>query len=587
MEDKRTSENDIHSVQSLLFGEHNEHITAAVRKEARAIVTEVITEALDDRQKIDASLVTTIAPLMEKAISKSIESNKASIIDSLYPVLGGLVRKSVAVFFNSFLAKLNYLIEHSLTIKGLRWRIEAWRQGVEFSDYVLKQSLVYRVESVMLIHRPSGTLLCDAQVENSQCNDPVLMSAMLSAINDFMADSFNSQQDVVLESIAAENITLIITCTPHAILAGAVSGTVPKELTYLLQQTLDTIHGNFTDALASFKGDTSAFEQVKPELESCVIAELQPEQASSKAHWLVVTLLIATTLVFGNKAFNTWQQSTLVTAIEALPVPPGVVVQQLEWHEDKLYINYLRDPAAIEFSDWLNSHLASQNPLSEKLLSKQYDPAQLMLIETPFISLAPELINQKVAHLLADTQLTYVIENQNLKLNGTIDRFTFANSMERLKLLPSLSNIDTNDVQVTGVALKNEEKQRLMLDKMLTSLALSSIDFATKSAELTAEMQLVLSELAKQLTSINTLSNSLGVKLGIILTGYSDSTGSKALNLELSQQRASNVKAALILRNVPSDLLFAIGVGELPLTQISNASRKVLVSSITLASSEE
>ncbi|REL30397.1 OmpA family protein [Thalassotalea euphylliae] len=587
MEDKRTSENDIHSVQSLLFGEHNEHITAAVRKEARAIVTEVITEALDDRQKIDASLVTTIAPLMEKAISKSIESNKASIIDSLYPVLGGLVRKSVAVFFNSFLAKLNYLIEHSLTIKGLRWRIEAWRQGVEFSDYVLKQSLVYRVESVMLIHRPSGTLLCDAQVENSQCNDPVLMSAMLSAINDFMADSFNSQQDVVLESIAAENITLIITCTPHAILAGAVSGTVPKELTYLLQQTLEAIHGTFTNELASFKGDTSTLEQVKPELESCLIAELQPKQASSKAHWLVVILLITTTLVFGNKAFNTWQQSTLVTAIEALPVPPGVVIQQLEWHEDKLYINYLRDPTAVELSDWLNSHLASQNPLSEKLLSKQYDPAQLMLIETPFISLAPELINQKVAHLLADTQLTYVTENQNLKLNGTVDRFTFANLMERLRLLPGLSNIDTNDVLVTGNALSNEEKQRLMLDNMLANLALSPIDFATKSAELTAEMQLVLSELAKQLTSINTLSNSLGVKLGIILTGYSDSTGSKALNLELSQQRANNVKAALILRNVPSNLLFAVGIGELPLTQISSASRKVLVSSITLASIEE
>ena len=154
MEAKRTNENDIQSVQSLLFGEQNEHITAAVRKEARAIVTEVITEALDDRQKQDTSLVNTITPLMEKAINKSIEHNKTSIINSLYPVLGGLVRKSVAAFFNRFLAKLNHLIEYSLTIKGIKWRFDAWRQGIAFSDYILKQSLVYRVESAFLIHRP-------------------------------------------------------------------------------------------------------------------------------------------------------------------------------------------------------------------------------------------------------------------------------------------------------------------------------------------------------------------------------------------------------------------------------------------------
>ena len=201
MDKKNVEEPDIKSVHSLLFGDNNELITNAVKDNARNIVADVISEAMHDRQKQDDSLSKTIAPMMESAIGQSIENNKASLVSSLYPVVGSLVRKSVSVFFNSFLEKLNYLIEYSLTIKGLKWRFAAWREGIPFTQYIIKRSFVYRVEDVMLIHRDTGTLLCDIASEHSDCNDPTLMSAMLTAINDFIADSFNQTEGVALDTI--------------------------------------------------------------------------------------------------------------------------------------------------------------------------------------------------------------------------------------------------------------------------------------------------------------------------------------------------------------------------------------------------
>ena len=62
MDKKEVAQPDIKSVHSLLFGDNNEHITKAVKEEAREIVSDVISEAMFDRQKRDSKSIENNCP---------------------------------------------------------------------------------------------------------------------------------------------------------------------------------------------------------------------------------------------------------------------------------------------------------------------------------------------------------------------------------------------------------------------------------------------------------------------------------------------------------------------------------------------
>ena len=53
----------------------------------------------------------------------------------------------------------NHALEHSMSWRGLKWRMEAWRTGRSFAEVVLCHTLVFRVEQVFLIHQPTGLLI--------------------------------------------------------------------------------------------------------------------------------------------------------------------------------------------------------------------------------------------------------------------------------------------------------------------------------------------------------------------------------------------------------------------------------------------
>ena len=418
------------------------------------------------------------------------------------------------------------------------------------------------------------------------------MSAMLSAISDFVADSFNNQQDIVLESINADKITLVIARAPHALLVAAVTGTVASELNQHLQHSLDNIHLNMSQALQSFSGETSVFEAAEEELNQCLIAEskliVKPITKSKKATWLLITILIISCFFLGNYALNSFHQAQLCNSIQSLTPPAGVIIQQLHWQQSKLHIHYLRDPAAPNFATWLSTQLANNNPLSEQQSNKRFSFEQLVLAEQPFISLAPEIIAQKIADLLIDTPIHFVFNNNQLTLSGQVNSQDYAQTLAQLKAIPGIANISSAElIQVSSASLSSRDKHSLAMQSMLAELALQPIDFASKSADISNAMESRLDALAQQLKAISQLSERLNKQLGIILTGYSDSSGSTALNQQLSQQRAENVKLALIARQVPSELLFAVGLGELPLSQVAKASRKVLFSSIVLTAESE
>ncbi len=91
---------------------------------------------------------------------------------------------------------------------------------------------------------------------------------MLTAIQDFISDTFCAQGEQEVEILEVGDFFVWMERGPLAVLAAAVHGTAPDELRVHLRKALESIHEQYAEALESFDGDTEAFKNVHPILES-------------------------------------------------------------------------------------------------------------------------------------------------------------------------------------------------------------------------------------------------------------------------------------------------------------------------------
>ena len=140
---------------------------------------------------------------------------------------------------------------------------------------------------MFLIHPESGLLLAHAWAPDLQASDPDLISGMLTAIRDFVADSFSREGDAGgLRRFSVGELTVMVEQGPRAVLAAVVRGQAPDSLLEQLQDTLETIHLQFSGALADFDGDAAALEAARPLLEECLPRSSLPTgPASAGARW--------------------------------------------------------------------------------------------------------------------------------------------------------------------------------------------------------------------------------------------------------------------------------------------------------------
>ena len=197
----------------------------------REELAELLPEAIVLRAARDRQLARALAPTVESAIGESVRRNPREIATAIFPVLGPAIRKAIAETLAGLVASINSALEHSLSPRGLKWRLEAWRTGVPYAQIVLKHALVYRVEQVFLIHAETGLLLAHAWAPDLKVSDADLISGMLTAIRDFVADSFARERDAGgLRRFSVGELTVMVEQGPQAVIAAVVRGQAPDTL---------------------------------------------------------------------------------------------------------------------------------------------------------------------------------------------------------------------------------------------------------------------------------------------------------------------------------------------------------------------
>jgi len=369
-ENAESTDERLRQLRGLLVGPEIDQIAALRRRlddpQARSEdLSHSIAEAIAIRAKQDHKLQTTLQPLIEEALRISVARDPAMLATSLFPIIGEAVRKAVAHALQGMFDSLNLMLDRGLSLESWKWRFEAWRTGKSFGQVALTRSLSYRVEQVFLIHRETGLLLGHVAFSDGVVQDADLISGMLTAIQDFVRDSFGPKKTDELEVMQIGDFKLWLQHGPLALLAAVVSGQPPPELREVLEQELESIHRDFGSALQSFDGDAATVAGVETNLRRCLLGQQRTRaKRSHRTLWVVFVLVLLA--VAGLAAVRMRDNLRWSRYLSRLRGEPGLVVVESRRYWRGYAVSGLRDPLAVEPESLLGAYNVPRPKVSER-----------------------------------------------------------------------------------------------------------------------------------------------------------------------------------------------------------------------------
>ena len=538
------SSSDLETLRELLFAQEKKQLNGLRERfenpslHARD-VSQVLPQAVLLASAKDGQLAAALTPAVETALQASVKRDPSILVNAIFPVFGPAIRKSISETFSKLVQTLNQVLEHSLSLQGWKWRLEAARTGRSFAEVVLAHTLLYRVEQVFLIHKQSGLLLLHLCAPHARAQDADMVSGMLTAIQDFAHDSFRAPAGEALQTLEIGELNLLVETGPAATLAAVIRGHAPREFRVVLQCALENIHGAQGPALESFDGDATPFELARAEMESCLQAQFAnpgPKRSSTKL-WVLsglVLLLLAVWLGFWAAERTRWKN-----CLERLKAEPGIVVTESGKRSGNYFVSGLRDPLAVE---------------PAKLLADfKIDPLKVAWHWEPYQSLTPELMLTRATTLLQPPATVALQVRDGVLIAAGHAQ---ASWLERLRtqalLLPGIRALDESGLR---------DEQPASLASFVKDLQERKLSF-NEGLQLTPGQEAAMEAIAAQLQDVRNVAVRTRQAATVLVVGHTDKSGTEEYNLRLSRQRAEHVVSLLIARGVPAALLKPIGVGD-------------------------
>lgn len=502
------------------------------RHVSAADLAEHLPEAIMLRGKRDRQIGRALAPTVETALRESIRRNPREIATAIFPILGPAIRKAIAETMSALVRSINSAVEHSLSPRGIKWRIESWRTGVPYAQVVLKHALVYRVEQAFLIHAESGLLLAHATSPGLQVPDADLISGMLTAIQDFVRDSFRPGEGATLRTFSVGDHTVQVEAGPLALLALVIKGEAPEEVRRKQQDTLEAIHLQFAGALSDFNGDAALFEPVHPVLEDCLetVVDTGAHRRGSLIwlRWAIPAAVVALILVILAARSTT----RFERALAALNDEPGLVVLDADHSWRRWQISGLRDPQA-------------RTP-EAVIAAAGFVPRAFSGRWEPYLSLDSGVVVSRARHLWSlpqGTQLT--LRSDTMTVSGELP-LTSLGMMHGGTLPAGVADVVLDQPRITLPT---------HLDSTLSALVADRVLFAPGASEAVGNERLRLRDAASRFRAFEDSVAARGAMVELRLVGRTDPTGTDETNLALAQWRVDHVAAIFASAGVRTDLL--------------------------------
>ncbi len=522
----------------------------------------VLPEAIHLRRQEggEEALGEALRPTVEEALRESVRKDPGTLADALFPVMGPAIRRSILQTLRSFFDSFNEAMDHSLSLRGVQWRIEALRTGRSFSEIILLHSLVFRVEQVFLIHKKTGLPLAHAVAPAVAMQDASLVSGMLSAIQDFVRDSFHSAKGEILQKINVGEMEVWVEDGPYAILAAVIRGIPPPDYRQRMAETLEHIHRNFASQMERFQGDTGPFARATEDLSRCLEFQYKEKQSSQPRSYALVFAGVVLAVLAGWWSYRAWENHRWGQFVETLRGEPGLVVTDFERQHGRYEIRGLRDPLAVD----------PQTLLSTAGL----DQRDAAFHWAPYYAMDDAILDKRASALLhPPSGVNLKVTDGVLRAEGEASTIWETEVRNRAPLLPGIRSVDFSQLTDTDQAEFN---------RLQNVVQVAIIRFPLSSATPTPEDLETLRRLTPQIKSLFEKAQLLRKNVEVDIVGHSDSSGEESTNIPLSQSRADRVLYQLTRDGIARAALRSRGVASAePLRKEENEEARQYNRSVT------
>jgi OOP family OmpA-OmpF porin len=501
-----------------------------------------------------------LAPSLESAIKESIAADPEALAESLYPVMGPAIRKSISETLSQMLENMNQLLEQSLSPKSLGWRFKAWRTGRSYAEIVLINTLEYQVEQVFLIHRETSLLIQHLVADMAITKDPDMVSSMLSAIQDYILDSFTVGEGDGLNSMSLGDFSVMIEAGPRALIAAVVRGKPPENLRNTFKVALEDIHQRASSRLQDYSGDPDDYQDLEPMLRRCLRLQRRDQTEDNDQPRSIPWLALISIAVLSSIGVWFWFQNYSLDnarqkALTRLSNEPGIVVVDSRVVGDLFVIRGLRDQLA-------------QAP-EQVVLEPGTQALPLAFAFDPYLSMDPVIVERRaIKRLQPPASVRLEIQDGTLVVTG----------MANVSWVESLTQ---NWRTVAGIdALSIEELAELdPLAAEIETLAAaieSTTFYFERAATEPSNSAADLPALAQAIKRLVVLSEQRDMSPLVRILGATDDTGTSRLNARIAEQRAENLYSALLELDIPAKLLVFQSLQDFPELDAEPGQRKVI-----------
>jgi len=150
---RRTSD-PLEQLRQLLIGKERRQLDKLLESldDSQAVaqrVSQVLPDAIRLRNARDRKLTDTLTPTVQDILTETVKKDPRPLVNALSPVIGAAIRRAVSEALRRMIQSLNQILDHSFSLKSLKWRLEAARSGRPFSEIALLHSLGIRL---VLVH---------------------------------------------------------------------------------------------------------------------------------------------------------------------------------------------------------------------------------------------------------------------------------------------------------------------------------------------------------------------------------------------------------------------------------------------------
>lgn len=245
---------------------------AGLVDQLKPVMTGLVHQTIHDSPD---EMAEALGPVMGEAIRVQIRDSRQGMVDAIAPIIGETVQKAISDFAREMQRNIDARLHTTFDLNGVLRNIQARLRGVSPAELAMREALPFAIQELFLIQRESGLLLAHLHPGSDQAGDQAsdsdLISGMLTAIRDFVQDSFGQgRAENELDEVQYGEQSIIIQSGRYAYLAVVSTGVESPGFRARLHELVSNLHIQAGNRLRDYSGDSSTLPDLEDDLAELV-----------------------------------------------------------------------------------------------------------------------------------------------------------------------------------------------------------------------------------------------------------------------------------------------------------------------------